>query len=217
MLNSRGSECGASGIAARAFDAALGCWATRVQPGEFYITVAHDGEAITTVLGSCIAACIRDPEAAIGGMNHFMLPEDAQQGRNDWRGAVGLATRYGSYAMESLINGLMKLGARRERLEVKLFGGGQVLDMDLPVGQRNIDFVRRWLAIEGLPVVAQDVGGKVSRRIVYFPSTGMVRVKQLRTIESREVVNNERRYLGAVAAQPLVDDIVLFSDGGDRP
>jgi chemotaxis protein CheD len=211
MLNAR-PPGPARSTTARNFDGALGCWTTRVQPGEFYITVAHPEEAITTVLGSCIAACIRDPEAAIGGMNHFMLPEEAPGGRADWREAVGLATRYGSYAMESLINGLLKLGARRERLEVKLFGGGQVLDMDLPVGRRNIDFAHRWLATEGLIVAAQDVGGNSPRRIVYFPATGAVKVRQLRALESREVVTSERRYLGDVAARPLVGEIVLFRD-----
>jgi len=212
MLNARSAEAGGSSIAARSYDNALGCWTTKVQPGEFYITVAHEEEAITTVLGSCIAACIRDPQASIGGMNHFMLPEEAHHGRGDWREAVGLATRYGSYAMESLINGLLKLGARRERLEGKLFGGGQVLDVDMPVGLRNIEFAHRWLATEGLPVAAQDVGGKTPRRIVYFPATGTVKVKQLRPIESREVLTSERRYLGDVATRPLVGEIELFRD-----
>lgn len=212
MLNARSPEAGGSSMAARTFDNSMGCWTTKVQPGEFYITVAHADEAITTVLGSCIAACIRDPQAAIGGMNHFMLPEEAQHGRGDWREAVGLATRYGSYAMESLINGLLKLGARRERLEVKLFGGGQVLDVAIPVGLRNIEFARRWLGTEGLPVIAQDVGGKTPRRIVYFPATGTVKVKQLRAIESREVLTSERRYFGDVAARPLVGEIELFRD-----
>jgi chemotaxis protein CheD len=211
MLNARSTE-GGLGFAARSFDASLGCWATKVQPGEFYITIAHPDEAITTVLGSCVSACIRDPEAVVGGMNHFMLPEEAQYGRGDWREAVGLATRYGSYAMESLINGLLKLGARRERMEVKLFGGGQVLDVDMPVGQRNIEFARRWLLTEGLRVVAQDVGGKTPRRIIYFPATGMVKVKQLRPVESREVLSSERRYFGDVAARPLVGEIELFRD-----
>ncbi len=212
MLNARSPEAGGSSTAARSFDNSLGCWTTKVQPGEFYITIAHAEEAITTVLGSCIAACIRDPQAAIGGMNHFMLPEEAQHGRGDWREAVGLATRYGSYAMESLINGLLKLGARRERLEVKLFGGGQVLDVDMPVGQRNIEFAYRWLTTEGLPIAAQDVGGKSPRRILYFPATGLVKVKQLRPIESREVLTSERRYLGDVATRPLVGEIELFRD-----
>ncbi len=212
MLNARSPAAGGTSTAARTWDNGMGCWTTKVQPGEFYITVAHAEEAITTVLGSCIAACIRDPSASIGGMNHFMLPEEAQHGRGDWREAVGLATRYGSYAMESLINGLLKLGARRERLEVKLFGGGQVLDVEIPVGLRNIEFAHRWLRTEGLPVVAQDVGGKTPRRIVYFPASGTVKVKQLRAVESRDVLTSERRYLGDVAARPLVGEIELFRD-----
>jgi chemotaxis protein CheD len=209
-LNARAAEPGRSSIVARHYDVSLGCWATNVQPGEFYITIAHPEEAITTVLGSCVAACIRDPEASVGGMNHFMLPEETPNGLGDWRDAVGLATRYGSYAMESLINGLLRLGARRERLEVKLFGGGQVLDVNIPVGQRNVEFARRWLLTEGLRVVAQDVGGKTPRRIVYFPATGMVKVKRLRPVESREVLSSERRYFGDVAARPPVGEIELF-------
>lgn len=212
MLSNRASEIGRQATAARNYDPALGCWSTKVQPGEFYITVAYPGEAIHTVLGSCVAACIRDPDAAVGGMNHFMLPEESQYGRDDWREAVGMATRYGSYAMESLINGLLKLGARRERLEVKLFGGGKVLDVEMPVGLRNIDFARRWLATEGLPVAAQDVGGNTPRRIIYFPATGTVKVKQLRPVESREVLTSERRYLGDVATRPMGGEIVLFRD-----
>jgi chemotaxis protein CheD len=212
MLNALPPDAGGLKFASRSFDATLGCWATKVQPGEFYITVAHADEAITTVLGSCVAACIRDPAAAIGGMNHFMLPEEAPRSRGDWREAVGLATRYGSYAMESLINGLLKLGARRERLEVKVFGGGQVLDVDIPVGLRNIDFALRWLATEGYEIAAQDVGGKMPRRIVYYPATGAVKVKQLRPLESREVVTSEKRYLGDVGTRPLIGEIELFRD-----
>lgn len=213
MLSAHAPEPGMSTMVARSFDPILGCWNTKVQPGEYYITVASPDEAISTVLGSCVAACIRDPAAAIGGMNHFLLPEDASPGRdNDWRTAVGLATRYGSYAMESLINGLLKLGARRERLEVKLFGGGQVLDVDIPVGSRNIEFARRWLATEGLEIQAEDLGGKTPRRIIYFPATGSVKVKQLRPVESREVLSSERRYLGHVAARPMSGEILLFGE-----
>jgi chemotaxis protein CheD len=213
MLSARRRDAGGTATAARAFDATIGCWSTRVQAGEYYITIAHENEAITTVLGSCVAACVRDPEALIGGLNHFMLPEEAAHGRGDWRAAVGLASRYGSYAMENLVNGLLKLGARRERLEVKLFGGAQVLDMDLPVGQRNVEFAHRWLGTEGVPIVAQDVGGRAPRRVVYFPATGIVKVKHLRAIESREVFNNERRYMGDVASRPLVGEVELFVQG----
>src|SRR5262245_58243890 len=103
----------------QSFDSSIGQWAAKILPGEYYVT--RGDEAITTVLGSCISACIRDPISGAGGMNHFMLPEDSggPQAGNKWLDPVaGLATRYGSHAMESLINGLLKLGSRRERLEV---------------------------------------------------------------------------------------------------
>ncbi len=134
----------------RAWDQQLGCWAARIQPGEFYITSHH--EAITTVLGSCISACIRDPQLGIGGMNHFMLPEDTTAGKSSWLdNATGLATRYGSYAMEALINALLKMGANRSRLEVKLFGGGHVLNAGIAVGERNIEFARTGCAPRACP------------------------------------------------------------------
>ncbi len=195
----------------RAWDPSLNCWAVKIQPGEFYITSHH--EAISTVLGSCISACIRDPKLGLGGMNHFMLPEDTTDGRSGWLdNATGLATRYGSYAMETLINALLKMGASRSRLEVKLFGGGHVLNVGLAVGERNIEFAHRWLKTEGLPIVAEDVGGISPRRVIYFPSDGKVRVRHLRAVESQEIANRERKYLGTVAKQAHTDDIELFED-----
>lgn len=190
------------------WDHALGAWSAKILPGEFYITRAE--EAITTVLGSCISACIRDPELAVGGMNHFMLPEDTTQGKSSWLdNDAGLATRYGSFAMESLINGLLKLGARRERLEVKLFGGGHILNVGMDVGDRNIDFARHWLKVEGYKVVAEDVGQTVPRRVVYFPASGKVRVKHLRPLESREIAQREQQYLRKTA-KPAAGEIELF-------
>ena len=121
---------------------------SRLLPGEYYVT--RNDEAITTVLGSCVSACIRDPQAQIGGMNHFMLPEDLSF--NDDRPADAFerqATRYGSYAMESLINDLLKLGAARERLEIKLFGGGRMLASMTDIGARNIAFIKQYLSLEG--------------------------------------------------------------------
>ncbi len=194
----------------RAWDATLNCWNARIQPGEFYIT-SH-AEAISTVLGSCISACIRDPQLGIGGMNHFMLPEDTTDGRSSWldKATGGLATRYGSFAMETLINALLKMGANRARLEVKVFGGGHVLNVGTAVGDRNIDFARQWLRTEGLQVVAEDVGGTSPRRVIYFPADGKVRVKHLRPVEVQEVATRERKYMGSVAQQATVDDIELF-------
>jgi len=185
-------------------------WTTKILPGEYYVT-CHD-EAITTVLGSCISACIRDPSRAIGGMNHFMLPQDGAQARNRWLDpAVGLATRYGTYAMESLINDLMKLGAQRGRLEVKLFGGGRVLTSMTDVGARNIEFIHRFVQIEGYKIAAQDVGGAHPRKIIYFPSAGRVKVRRLRAIENRSIADREQVYLESLGKRADGGEVELFS------
>jgi chemotaxis protein CheD len=194
---------------ASSWDNRLGCWMAKILPGEFYITAADEG--ITTVLGSCISACIRDPAIRVGGMNHFMLPEDTTNGKSAWLDScAGLATRYGSFAMESLINGLLKLGARRERLEVKLFGGGHVLRAALAVGDRNIQFARQWLRTEGFSIAAEDVGSDVPRRIIYMPSTGKVQVKHLRTTDRADIAQREQQHLESFAKRPAENDIELF-------
>src|ERR1700761_1090130 len=118
----------------RSWDKANSRWSARIMPGEYFVT--RGDEIISTVLGSCISACIRDPALGIGGMNHFMLPEDVSQGSSSWLDPkAGLSTRYGSFAMETLVNDLLKLGARRERLEVKLTGGGRILASMTDVGE----------------------------------------------------------------------------------
>ncbi len=184
-------------------------WTTKILPGEYYVT-CHD-EAITTVLGSCVSACIRDPARGVGGMNHFMLPADTAATRNHWLDpVVGLATRYGSYAMESLINDLMKLGASRQRLEVKLFGGGRILTSLTDVGARNIDFVHSFIQIEGYKIAAQDVGGTQPRKIVYFPAAGRVKVRRLRAIENRSIADREQIYLESLGRQPDGGEVELF-------
>ena len=191
------------------WDAGLKHWCAKILPGEFYIT--RSDEAITTVLGSCISACIRDPLVGVGGMNHFMLPEDTTQGKSTWLDSdAGLATRYGSFAMESLVNGLLKLGARRERLEVKLFGGGHILNVGIDVGERNIEFARRFVKTEGYVVAAEDVGLNVPRRVVYLPTSGKVRVKHLRTLECREIAQREQQYLRKTVDKPAAGEIELF-------
>jgi chemotaxis protein CheD len=190
----------------RGWDGRLGRWSAKILPGEYYVT-RHD-EAITTVLGSCISACIRDPVLGAGGMNHFMLPEEA--GNSNWGDAGTHSTRYGSAAMERLVNDLLKAGARRERLEVKLFGGGRILASNTQVGARNIDFAHEWLGAEGFTVVREDVGGNVPRRVIYFPATGRALVKHLMQVESRLVADRERHYLDRVKHETGGDDIELF-------
>lgn len=194
----------------RFWDPATERWTAKVLPGEFYVT-RHD-EAIATVLGSCISACISDHRIGCGGMNHFMLPEDSGGGGSDrWMDpTAGLATRYGSHAMERLINELLKLGARREQLEIKLFGGGRILASMTDVGARNAVFVREYLRSEGLNVAAEDLGDIYPRRIIYFPETGKVRVRRLQALEATAIAERERRYQGDLARQSGGGDVELF-------
>jgi len=157
------------------FDREFGVEAVKLLPGEYYVT-SRD-MVLTTVLGSCVSACVRDTTAGIGGMNHFMLPNDADPVTRDSAAAM----RYGAYAMEVLLNELIKAGARRERLEAKVFGGGAVLaNMTmLNIGERNADFVLRYLQLEQVRIAAQDLRGDLPRRINYFPGSGRVTVRKL--------------------------------------
>ncbi|MDP8984299.1 MAG: chemoreceptor glutamine deamidase CheD [Pseudomonadota bacterium] len=193
----------------RHWDPGYARWSAKILPGEFFVT--RSDEAITTVLGSCIAACIRDPAVRIGGMNHFMLPENNSAGKSSWiDGPGGLATRYGSYAMESLINELMKLGAHRDRFEVKLFGGGKILSSTTDVGRKNITFAKEFLRMEGFKIAAEDVGEVYPRRVVYFPATGLVMLKRLRALDVVEIARRETDYLSSLSAKPAGDDVELF-------
>ena len=190
----------------RYWDAENQHWNVKILPGEYYVT--RGDEAITTVLGSCISACVRDPKLNIGGMNHFMLPEDKSiRANNGLETAVGTATRYGSYAMESLINDLLKLGAARDRLEIKLFGGGRILSGMTDVGGRNIEFIKSYIRVEGLHVAAQDLGGTQPRKVVYFPATGRCKLRKLPQIENRIISHHEQLYLASLGKQ--------VADGGD--
>ncbi|HXZ58771.1 MAG TPA: chemoreceptor glutamine deamidase CheD [Steroidobacteraceae bacterium] len=194
----------------RFWDPATARWTAKVLPGEFYVT-RHD-EAIATVLGSCISACISDRRLGVGGLNHFMLPEDSSSGASDrWRNpATGLATRYGSHAMECLINELFKLGARREHFEIKLFGGGRILASMTDVGARNAAFVREYLKSEGLKVTAEDLGDIYPRRIIYFPESGKVRVRRLQPLEATSIAERERRYQSDLARHSGGGEVELF-------
>lgn len=184
-------------------------WAAKILPGEFFVT--RSDEAITTVLGSCISACMRDPALGVGGMNHFMLPEDNSVGTSSWMvGESGLATRYGSYAMESLINELMKLGAQRSRLEVKLFGGGKILSTMTDIGTKNIAFARGFLKLEGFTIAAEDVGADCPRNVEYYPATGKVMVKRLRALNVDDIAQQESLYRTRLVAKTRDDDVELF-------
>lgn len=185
----------------------------RILAGEYYVT--HCEEMITTVLGSCISVCIRDTAIHIGGMNHFMLPEENRPSGDDSPRRLTADAAYGSYAMERLINCILKYGGRRENLEIKIFGGGRIIGGMTDIGQQNIAFVRGYLRTEHLAVVAEDVGGDLPRRMAYLPVTGRVLVKKLRNIRSETIVKQERVYrddLRRVSTQG--GEVELFGDFG---
>jgi chemotaxis protein CheD len=179
--------------------------AVKVLPGEHYVTQTAE-ETIVTILGSCVAACIRDPIARVGGMNHFMLPEN-QTGA--W-GGVSSSLRYGNFAMERLINDILKRGGRRSRLEIKVFGGANVLGIGATVGQQNCEFIEAYLAAEGLPIAARHLYGEHPRRVHYFPQTGKVFVLELRRQKDREGVGVEQTYRETLRQEPVAGSIELF-------
>ena len=179
--------------------------AVKLLPGEFYVC-QHD-RLLVTVLGSCVAACIRDHANGVGGMNHFMLPE----GGND---PVGMPARYGVYAMEVLINQVLKTGGRRERLEAKVFGGGNVLRgfSGNTVGNRNSAFVQEFLTREGIRVVAQDLLDVYPRKVYFFPATGRALMKKLLRLHNETLLERERDYNARISSTDGATggDIELF-------
>lgn len=184
-------------------------YAARLLPGEYYVT--KSGEAIYTTLGSCISACIRDRVTGIGGMNHFMLPASASADKDNWKStSLSSATRYGNFAMEHLINGILKNGGDRGNLEVKLFGGGRIMQNMTDVGMRNITFARDYLLTEGLNSVSEDLGDIYPRMVVYFPATGKVRVKRLRSLHNNTIAAQESQYLESIREKPVSGDVELF-------
>ncbi|MBH0178698.1 MAG: chemoreceptor glutamine deamidase CheD [Nitrospira sp.] len=192
-----------------------------ILPGEFFVSI--EPMVVYTVLGSCIAACIRDPVAGVGGMNHFMLPEPKGQSSSDWGEPTrygsfameslggmnhfmlpepkgqsssdwGEPTRYGSFAMESLINGILKRGGVRSRLEVKLFGAGKIYDGNIDVGANNAVWVTQYLASEGLAVVKSDLGDVFPRKVYYFTESGRVLMKKIERLRNRTIADRESEY-----------------------
>jgi len=193
----------------RTWSDSQGFYTARILPGEYYVTKGD--EAVSTTLGSCIAACIRDRVSGIGGMNHFMLPASGGAESDSWKAAgLGTGTRYGNFAMEHLINGILRNGGLRQNLEVKIFGGGRILANMTDVGMRNIVFVREYLKTEKLRLVGEDVGDAFPRMTLYFPATGKARVKRLRSLHNNMISSQENSYIASVIKKPVTGDIELF-------
>lgn len=192
----------------RYYDAQHGRVMVKILPGEFYLSQSPD-EMVVTILGSCISVCIRDPEAGIGGMNHFMLPGITGQSTGAPKQSI-TGNSYGVFAMESLITGILKHGGSRERLEIKVTGGGRIGSGSSKVGASNIQFIRQFLDLEGLRAIAVDVGGSQPRKVQYDPLTGGLRVKKLEALQRTDLLAQETRYQESITSVPIAGAVELF-------
>lgn len=193
----------------RYWDKTINMPAAKIMPGEYYVTTHN--EVIATVLGSCVSACIRDRVFGIGGMNHFMLPMTNANSSDAWKNVnISAATRYGNYAMEHLINTILSNGGTRKNLEVKVFGGGKILAQMTDIGSRNIAFVRDYLAVEELKVLAEDLGDIYPRKVMYNPISGKVKMKKLRSLHNNTIVERETQYMQKLDVEPVESEIDLF-------
>ncbi len=199
---------------------------TIIKPGEYL--VSQEDIIISTVLGSCIAVALHDVNTGSGGLNHFMLPaafthqHTATQGtpmpiiESDPRDFLEESARYGMYAMEVLINGLLRLGCRRDRLAAKVFGGASVLgfgrDGRKTVAQSNIDFVFEYLKTEKIPIIASDVGGSDARKILFFVKEGKVLLKRIRGTYTNLVAKEEQIYEERLKAKPVEGSVHFFTE-----
>jgi chemotaxis protein CheD len=201
LASSPAPECFARNVY---YDTKHAMEAAKLLPGEYY--VATRAMLLVTVLGSCVAACIRDSRLGIGGMNHFMLPDS-----EDIDPSSGGA-RYGSFAMEVLINHLLKLGAKRENLEAKVTGGGNVLPglTQANIGHKNAAFVVRYLRTEKIRVAASDLEDVYPRKVYYFPATGRVLVRRLKSMHNDTITQREIEYRSRLGQVPVRGDVELF-------
>ncbi|WP_293764919.1 chemoreceptor glutamine deamidase CheD [uncultured Aquitalea sp.] len=193
-------------VANRYYDRHFQMEAVKVLPGEYFAT--RQPLLLTTLLGSCVAACLMDRQAGVYGMNHFLLPQGTDMG-----GSLGVSARFGVHAMELLITDMQKLGAQRHRLEAKVFGAGNVLDgmSVVNIGERNTLFVRDYLRGENIPIVAEDLLGDCARKVFFFPDGGKVLVKKLK--KTKVLLEKEQAYsrrLDRETASQPGGDIDLF-------
>ena len=178
-----------------------GWWLVHITLGEAYVS-SNSEEVLTTVLGSCVSACIRDAAAGVGGMNHFLLPEGTGQDR--------LAMRYGVNAMELLINGVLKQGGVRQRLEAKLFGGANMMSSLHDIGARNIEFAKKFLVEEDIPLVGGHLGGTSARRIQFWPASGRARQMVATSLEARLAESEFGQVRPGTATSVQGNDVELF-------
>lgn len=181
-----------------------------IKPGEFYVT-NNPKEIIKTTLGSCVSACIRDKRAGVGGMNHFMLPlKDSVYDQKFQNILLVDTARYGNWAMEYLINEILKYGGTRRHLEIKIFGGGNVLHNSMDIGEKNIQFILQYIYNENLILSNQDVGDIYPRQVRYCAVSGIAKVKKMRTLHDDEILAQEENYLQQISSSTIGNDVELF-------
>ncbi len=181
----------------------------KILPGEFYVSKSR--EVISTVLGSCISACIWDEHNGVGGMNHFLLPEKKHAHNDVALDASSYTARYGNWAMEYLVNEVIKQGATRNNLKAKIFGGGKIINaMTNDVGNGNVEFVLEYLKLENIPIVANDTGGPWPRKVMFDPLTGRAQIKKLRSMHNDTVQRRERKYVHDIVKHEAESNIELF-------
>jgi chemotaxis protein CheD len=172
-----------------------------------YYTSETKNELIVTVLGSCIACCVYDPVLKIGGMNHFLLPGDGSETQS--------SARFGVNAMELLINSMLKKGSTKDRLQVKIFGGANMMGGAARVGDKNISFIKDFLKAENLNIISEDVGGSTSRRLHFYPDEGRALVRKINQDKEQQILlQREKDYMEKLkkeqTVQPAEDDVTLF-------
>lgn len=181
----------------------------KILPGEYYVT--RSDEIIATVLGSCISVCICDKKMGIGGMNHFMLPENKKGDDDEWKyNQIDKAARYGADAMEHLVNDILKNGGRKKHFEVKITGGGRIMTNMNDIGRKNIDFIQDYLRTEGYTTASEDIGNIYPRKVRFFPRTGKLQVMKLRSLHNDTIVKREDDYQQKLKIEPDSGDVELF-------
>lgn len=193
----------------RYWDKAKNSYCVKIMPGEYYYT--NEKELIATTLGSCVSACIWDEKHRVGGMNHFMLPlTDKGHGEVTWGSLPTDAARYGNYAMEYLINEMLKHGGEKEEFQVKLFGGGKVLEGAGNVGARNVQFVLDYVKTENLNLVSQDLGDVYPRKVLFDPLTGRAWMKKIHDRNDQTLKTREEEYRKTIDVEEISGDVDLF-------
>ncbi|WP_334058514.1 chemoreceptor glutamine deamidase CheD [Alteromonas sp. S005] len=193
------------------YDKRFSTEAVKLLPGQYFVT--SKDKMLVTVLGSCVAACLFDPITGAGGMNHFMLPT-VNKSAGEFVQIQGMAAKYGVHAMEILINELVKVGAKKNRLQAKVFGGGKVVPsfVQNDVGRFNAEFVTQFLETEGIPILASDLCDVYARKVYFFPRSGHVMMKRIHELNNATIIERESQHRWELSKQTPSGSVDLFED-----